>query len=140
MRERVSLSRLGDQIQYPLGVLSELIGNFRFIPVLPLGQYLDDLIAGCGAEQDGEEEMAVVYNVNHERLHLGIADPVMEIFKFAVAETEMRHELRQAFSCDLAVLQFIQLIGAHKIAEDGRLGSKRTSGPAEIFQFRPKSI
>jgi hypothetical protein len=36
--------------------------------------------------------MAVVYNVNHERLHLGIADPVMEIFKFAVAETEMRHE------------------------------------------------
>lgn len=133
MRERVSLSRLGDQIQYPLGVLSELIGNFRFIPVLPLGwkvitlfQYLDDLIAGCGAEQDGEEEMAVVYNVNHERLHLGIADPVMELFKFAVAETEMRHELRQAFSCDLAVLQFIQLIGAHKIAEDGRLGSKRT--------------
>ena len=113
MRERVSLSRLGDQIQYPLGVLSELIGNFRF---------------------------TVVYNVNHERLHLGIADPVMEIFKFAVAETEMRHELRQAFSCDLAVLQFIQLIGAHKIAEDGRLVSKRTSGPAEIFQFRPKSI
>jgi hypothetical protein len=63
MRERVPLSRLGDQIQYPLGVLSELIGNFRFIPVLPLGwkvitlfQYLDDLIAGCGAEQDGEEE------------------------------------------------------------------------------------
>ena len=51
MRERVSLSRLGDQIQYPLGVLSELIGNFRFIPVLPLGwkvitlfQYLDDLM------------------------------------------------------------------------------------------------
>jgi hypothetical protein len=32
-----------------------------------------------------------------------------------VAETVQRHELRQALSSDLVVLQFIQLVGRHKM-------------------------
>jgi hypothetical protein len=72
-------------------------------------------IGAVRAAQIHEKVVAVIHHVNHERLHLFVADPICRVNVFQllrVPEAIVRHELGEAPSHGHVVLQFSELVGA----------------------------
>ena len=70
--------------------------------------------ARVSAGKDRKEQIAIVYNTDHELLHFALVDPVVEAFKFRVlSKTITRHPLRQALADDVIIDEFVELVGGH---------------------------
>src|SRR6516225_9486336 len=82
------------------------------------------------AAQVHEEVVCAVYSLDHEQLHLRIANLAegVHVFQFlGVAETVVRHLFGQPLSEGCIVLQFGELIGGHKSVHQGRFILDRVS-------------
>jgi hypothetical protein len=88
----------------------------------------------CRILQDGPGAagiVTVIHHVDHESLHLVLGDLAVSVQLLQhvnVAETVLRHELRQALSSDLVVLQFIQLVGSSNYSTNCADNTKLLSG------------
>ena len=60
----------------------------------------------------------MIHNVNHERLHFEIVDLIrrVHVFQlFGIPKAVSGHQLRQALSEHITILQFCELVGGHRV-------------------------